>query len=155
MSKKVWNLETYCKDEDIDMNPVGEKRWYRLKDWGCEVEDNFENDAFTDKEPLGLEQSVIPKQHFDEAENEWVLDEAIDQGVIDAMVKIPKLEIRRAMRKLGIEDALDTLLASSNELYNDWNDSVEIDLGDGAVVGALEQMDIDVDVVKRKILELK
>ena len=48
-----------------------------------------------------------------------------------------KLQIRRAMRGLGIEDKLDALLAGSAMFRSDWQDAQEIDLADPVLVEAL------------------
>ena len=48
-----------------------------------------------------------------------------------------KLEIRRAMRKLGIEDKLNLIL-NSNEIFKaDWTDAQEINLNDQIFIQAL------------------
>ena len=49
-----------------------------------------------------------------------------------------KLEIRRAMRSLGIEDKLDALLAQNETFRKDWQDAREIDLNDEITKKALE-----------------
>lgn len=41
-----------------------------------------------------------------------------------------KLEIRRAMRSLGIEEKLDALLSQNETFRKDWHDAREIDLND-------------------------
>lgn len=48
-----------------------------------------------------------------------------------------KLQIRRAMRSLGIEERLDALLASSATFAADWADAQEIDLADPVLMDAL------------------
>ena len=47
-----------------------------------------------------------------------------------------KLEIRRALRALGMEETLDELLNSDIQLKNEWNDCQEIDFNDPAVANA-------------------
>lgn len=77
-----------------------------------------------------------------------------DDRLILLMTGAPKLEIRRAMRSLGIEDKLDTLL--TDETFNkDWQDAIEIDLSEEIVASALSQMEVDVDTIKREILKLR
>ena len=49
-----------------------------------------------------------------------------------------KLEIRRAMRSLGIEEKLDTLLSQNETFRKDWQDAREIDLNDEITKIALE-----------------
>jgi hypothetical protein len=48
-----------------------------------------------------------------------------------------KLQIRRAMRSLGIEDKLNTLLASNATFNADWTDAQAIDLADSVLSSAL------------------
>ena len=49
-----------------------------------------------------------------------------------------KLEIRRAMRSIGIEDKLDALLSQNETFRKDWQDAREIDLNDEITKIALE-----------------
>ena len=49
-----------------------------------------------------------------------------------------KLEIRRAMRSLGIEQKLDVLLSQNETFRKDWLDAREIDLNDEITKKALE-----------------
>ena len=49
-----------------------------------------------------------------------------------------KLEIRRAMRSLGIEQKLDDLLSQNETFRKDWQDAREIDLNDEITKKALE-----------------
>lgn len=48
-----------------------------------------------------------------------------------------KLAIRRAMRSLGIEGKLDSLLNASDTFRADWQDAQEIDLADPVLLDAL------------------
>lgn len=48
-----------------------------------------------------------------------------------------KLQIRRAMRSLNIENKLDTLLEASDIFRKDWTDAQEIDLADPVLIEAL------------------
>lgn len=65
-----------------------------------------------------------------------------------------KLSIRRALRELGQESVLDTLLTSSEIFSKDWSDAQEIDLNDETTAQALEQAEIDINEVKLKIAGL-
>ena len=49
-----------------------------------------------------------------------------------------KLEIRRAMRSLGIEEKLDALLSQNETVRKDWQNAREIDLNDEITKKALE-----------------
>lgn len=54
-----------------------------------------------------------------------------------------KLQIRRALRKLGAEAKLDDILTGNVEFGKDWADAQEINLEDEAVVSALIGSDFD------------
>ena len=141
---KYWNKETYNEDGVF----------YRNEDWGIELTE-LPGDNFTNKEPLGLDQKVIPKQHFDTDANEWVLDVPfVYSGVLDAHNIFTKLQIRRGLRALGDEAKLDALINASAEFKSDWSDATEIDLNDEMTQQALNQSDIDIDALKKQILEV-
>ena len=48
-----------------------------------------------------------------------------------------KLEIRRAFRKLEIEDELDSILENNSQFKKDWNDAQDIDLDDVMIKEAI------------------
>lgn len=54
-----------------------------------------------------------------------------------------KLQIRRALRKLGAEAKLDDILTGNVEFGKDWADAQEINLEDEAVISALMGSDFD------------
>lgn len=74
-----------------------------------------------------------------------------------AQSKFKKLDIRRAMRELGIENLLDGTLAIEAKYAKDWADATEeIDLNDPMVVEALAADGITeehIAAIKTKILE--
>ena len=53
-----------------------------------------------------------------------------------------KLQIRRAMRKLGKEDQLDAMLSGNAEVQKDWQDAQDIDLSDEVFKQALTAFDV-------------
>ena len=68
-----------------------------------------------------------------------------------------KLKIRRAMRALGMEDALDALIASSSVFAHDWADAQEIDLADPVMVQAMAAGGVteeEIEAIRRKIEEM-
>lgn len=68
-----------------------------------------------------------------------------------------KLAIRRAMRSLGIESKLDTLLNSSDTFRADWTDAQNIDLDDSVLITALQTGGIsaeEIEQIKALITEL-
>ena len=148
--KKVWNKETYSASEDMESNPITPK-FYRKEDWGVEVQDDFKHDSFTTKVPLGLEQPVIPKQHF--KNNAWVLDEAIDQSTIDAMTTLSKLAIIEALEELPEERAKFDMLMSNDVFIEKWQSAIDLEMNNPTTIKALALVGFDVDAVKRKIIQ--
>ena len=139
--KKLWNKETY--------NDEGE--FTHIEDWGINVPD----EGFTEEEPIGLEHGVPPKQHWDEETNKWVLDDTSeDAGKLRSMTYISQIDIVNALDKLGELDKLDALM--NNSMFKlAWSGAGGlVNLADPITVAALEQGSIDIDVVKRKIIEL-
>lgn len=67
-----------------------------------------------------------------------------------------KLQIRRAMRALGMEETLNSILSSDATFSADWADAQEIDLADPVFISAIEAAGItseQIESVKTKILE--
>ena len=62
-----------------------------------------------------------------------------------------KLAIRRAMRTLGIEGKLDSLLNASGTFRADWQDAQEIDLADPVLTSAL----VTGGITAEEILQIK
>ena len=78
------------------------------------------------------------------------------QTAILAQSNFSKLEIRRAMRALEQETVLDSLLASNATFAKDWADADKgINLNDPLVIQALATVNVNVNTIKLKILELK
>jgi len=50
-----------------------------------------------------------------------------------------KLQIRRAMRQLGIEDQLNAILSGNFQFQSDWNDAQDIDLNDSLIQDAIQE----------------
>lgn len=48
-----------------------------------------------------------------------------------------KLQIRRAMRQLGMEDQLNAILSGNFQFQSDWNDAQDIDLNDSLIQNAI------------------
>ena len=68
--------------------------------------------------------------------------------------KFTKLQIRRALRVLGQESALDILL-TNDAFRKDWADAIEIDLNDTLTKQALTSLNVDVNAVKIAISNLE
>jgi len=83
----------------------------------------------------------------------WKTDAERERELLDSISICPKLAIRRAMRALGNEAELDAILASNEMFQKDWQDAPGvIDLNDPMVVEALAGASIDMDAIKREIL---
>jgi len=83
------------------------------------------------------------------------IGQELPAGAVLTPQYVSKLQIRRAMRALGIESQLDALLESSSEFKADWADAQVIDLSDVVTATALSQASIDLVSVKAKITELE
>ena len=69
-----------------------------------------------------------------------------------------KLEIRNAMRELGIEAKLDALIRASPKFETEWRDAQEIDLAYPTLRQALAASDIsreELVAIRRKIAEAR
>jgi len=78
----------------------------------------------------------------------------IEADEIASVSIVKKLDIRRAMRKLGIEAKLDALLTNV-EFKKDWDDATEINLKDDPMVqAAMVQLDVDVVAIKKEIIRM-
>ena len=103
---------------------------------------------------------IITKSHGVLQNGQWIeiIDEQLTPDEIKnaaalAKNKFTKLQIRRALRVLGQEAALDILL--TNEAFKkDWADAIEIDLNDTLTKQALTSLNVDVNAVKIAISNL-
>lgn len=68
--------------------------------------------------------------------------------------KFTKLQIRRGMRAINQEAALDALLQNPT-FAKDWNDAIEINLSDSLTQQALASLSVDVNAVKIAIANLE
>lgn len=60
-----------------------------------------------------------------------------------------KLQIRRAMRKLNIEDQLDNILENNSDFKKEWDDAIEIDLNDPMIQNIINQGFISEENIQR------
>ena len=82
--------------------------------------------------------------------------ELAQYATVSAQSVFTKLQIRRAMRALGMESTLDTILSSDATVKADWTDAQEIDLNDTVLRSAINAagiMDVQITEIKTKILE--
>lgn len=99
-------------------------------------------------EPMLIEDGY---QKFDKT----FLDYEIKDGqIVEKKIIVPentiftKLQIRRAMRQLGIERLLDNILENNPQFKKEWDDCIEVDLNDQMIkdaikAGLITQNDID------------
>lgn len=88
----------------------------------------------------------------------------IENGVIiEQPISIPeskphiftKLQIRRAMRKLGVEDTLDSALSVSGIFAADWQDAQNIDLNDPIFSQAISSIGVDENFLETVIQNIE
>ena len=70
-----------------------------------------------------------------------IKDGEIIENEFDPILKttFTKLEIRRAMRQLNIQNKLDSILENNTQFKSDWYDAQEIDLNDPMIIEVLSQ----------------
>lgn len=88
----------------------------------------------------------------------------IENGVIiEQPISIPeskphiftKLQIRRAMRKLGVEDTLDSVISTSGIFASDWQDAQDIDLNDPIFSQAISSIGVDENFIETVIQNIE
>ena len=132
------------------------------------VLDNNITDNWTDVEPIGYQYyPQIPKQKFISKTKKWkLLDDCPERAKLDATTRLESLKIGRAMRQLPsstgdkdktAEDDLYALFEQYPKFRNEWVISPYnfIDLEDDAVKEALKFIQVDVDEIKRVILNIR
>lgn len=119
----------------IDSNKIVEAPYIIEKDgkviYGYNKENN-ETMLFHDgyaKFPYGIYAYIIKDEKIVEKEPE----------PIPKQTTFTKLQIRRAMRQLGIEDELNAILSGNFQFQSDWNDAQEIDLNDSMIQDAISE----------------
>jgi len=96
--KTVWNKETRRPEDNV---------YYRVGDWGVQVEDDFSDSNFTEVAPPqeSLEHNV--PCDWNEATGAWVLDTAEN----DRRLALDTLTSTDIPMVRGIEDLVDVLVA--------------------------------------------
>jgi hypothetical protein len=139
--KKIWNKETYGA---TGLFKYGE-------DWGEEIPDA----GFTDVQPIGLEYGVPPHQHWDEGAGAWVLDDDTeDRGALRNMTAVPQVALVTALNVMGELGKLDALMTDPVFRLAWGGAGGYVHLDDPITLDALTQVNIDLDAVKRKIMEI-
>ena len=113
---------------------------------------------------VSVYQDAAGVAHFNPTPEATAVQQAAAQAVIDgwdaaadaragalAATKFTPLQVLRAMRDLGLESALDTLLASNSSIKKEWEVTQEVDLNDATTVQALTLLSVDIDAVKLQI----
>ena len=87
---------------------------------------------------------------------------AFENGQLVELEEVPlmktvytKLQIRRAMRKMGLEDTLDSILTANFEFGKDWQDAQEIDLNDNVFKSALTQNELGDEFIQNVITNIE
>lgn len=104
-----------------------------------------------------LFQDGYKKYPYDISHYEIKNDEIVEKIIPPPEPKsiFTKLQIRRAMRQLGIEDKLNDILANNFQFYSDWNDAQEIDLNDSMMQTAIQEGYITQEIINaiREIIQ--
>lgn len=78
-----------------------------------------------------------------------------DQALLDSMIVLNKLKLRKALKALGLWEPTVQGLIKSNEVFEDaWNNTNEIDTTDPVFLRAFNLTTININEVKRKMVEL-
>lgn len=100
--------------------------------------------------------TYFPKQAFEyELQNGQIVEKQIvepeipEQETSEEKTIFTKLQIRRAMRALNIEDQLDYILARDGKFQKDWTDALEIDLNDPMIQSVILEGWLSQDTVNR------
>ena len=83
---------------------------------------------------FGVTEKQLEEMGFEEVEE--TLPAAPAEELIPRTI-FTKLEIRRALRRLGLEDRLDEILNADSTLKKDWEDAQEIDINDEMIQEAI------------------
>lgn len=84
---------------------------------------------------FGVTEKQLEEMGFEEVEE--TLPAAPAEEIIPRTI-FTKLEIRRALRRLGLEERLDEILDSNPQLKHDWTDAQEIDINDEGLQEAMQ-----------------
>lgn len=87
-------------------------------------------------------------------ENGVVVEQPISTPELKTHI-FTKLQIRRAMRKLGVEDTLDSALSVSGIFAADWQDAQDIDLNDPVFSQAISSIGIDENFLETVIQNIE
>ena len=101
----------------------------------------------------GYNKFELPAACYQIKDNE-IIKKQYNSDVIQKRV-FTKLEIRRAMRQLNIQDKLDAILENNHQFKSDWLDAQEIDLNDPQIVNALKLgliTQIQIDQIKEFLI---
>ena len=77
-----------------------------------------------------------------------------ERNKLDSMTVLSKLDLSRALRALGLWQDVKVLIKSSEDFEDDWNNSDSIDTTDPVFQVGFAMTEIDMDEVKKKIIEL-
>ena len=135
-----------------------------------DIDENTVPEGMTTVQPHGfMYYPDLPKQHWDEGEHDWILDDDCpERALLNNFRRVPAVSIRRAMRQLpspnnanepgrSIEDDLDDLFKQYPKFEKEWvvaYPSNLIDLSDRTVQEAMTLLHVNIDGIKRIILDI-
>jgi len=79
----------------------------------------------------------------------------LEQDYLNSMQKLSKLKVYEALETLPDEMAKFTAIMQNAEFKTKWDLSAELDMTHPKTAAALALVNIDIDAVKRKIIELE
>lgn len=93
----------------------------------------------------------VPRFRIAEEQEAW-----FEKKRLDSMTKLSKLELSRALKDLNLwKEEVKSLIKASEDFDDDWSNSDVIDLTDPVFLQGFSMTSIDMDTVKRKIIELR
>ena len=129
-------------------------------DWYGDKQAQLQYRITENPQPSGFPFVVTKGQGFRDPESpQWVKDEIAgkhktEQQILDGMVVLSKLELYRALKTLDLWKQEVKPLIKGNEAFEDaWGNAVEINTKDPVFEQGFAMTTIDMDTVKRKIIE--
>ena len=134
------------------------KRYYKIE--GDKITDNsiehqggWIEKEFTDKQTYYNWGNISRLKIVDEDIEMKNADDILNDDVA-AMSRVSKLDAVRAMKSLDNWKDVKAFLKANEDFEDEWYASNDLDLQDETLLAALQLLAIDVDAVKRKIIEI-
>lgn len=120
--------------------------------WDEEVVTETVTSEFMGEEVTEEVERIIYTPRLMSAEDRAARDERMQ---LDSMKVISKLDLVRALRELNLwKEVVKPLIKGNEEFEDDWNNSTVIDTNDPVFQQGFAMTNIDMDTVKRKVLEM-